>query len=369
MAVFGFVLALPGAAFGLESVRVQLGLGVEGQARLLLILFVGFLTGTSVSGPLADHVGLKPVLAAATLTLTVGLTAFAFANNQATALIALFALGVGGASVNTSANTLVSAAYPDRRSAMLTWLALACGLGGLTLPLLVATTVHQWTTVLTGAAIASALASVGVARVEAGRVVHPFSWSGVRDVMRAPGFIWYLSALVCQGGNEAAIAGWLTPHVTARGLSSRVALTALTCHWVGIIVGRVGMAMMVERLGTRTAIVAGAVIASLGTLSLILTRDPLGLTVAATVAGLGIAGVFSVTMAEAGSRYPGRPGTLFAALLAAGQIGGIVIPWTVGQIAEHVSVDAGLGLIVATTLMVAVIVVSATGAAREPQSV
>jgi fucose permease len=353
MAVFGLVLALPGVAFGLDSVRAHLGLGVEGQARLVLVLFVGFLSGTVLSGPLADHAGLGPVLGGGTITLAIGLIGFAWAPTQGTALVAVFALGVGGASVNTSANALVSAVYPERRRAMLTWLAFACGLGGLTLPLVVATAADQWTTVLVSAAIASALVSAAVVRLEAPRVVHPFSWSGLRDVMSAPGFVWYLMALVCQGGNEAALAGWLTPQVTARGLSSTVALTALTCHWIGIIVGRIGMATMVERFGTQTTIVTGAVVASLGTLSLVFAREALGLTIAATVAGLGIAGVFSVTMAEAGNRYPGRAGTMFAALLAAGQVGGIVIPWSVGRIAERVTLDTGLGLIVVTTLAVA----------------
>jgi fucose permease len=256
MAVFGLVLALPGAAFGLESVRTQLGLGLEGQARLLAVLFAGFLLGTTVSGPLADHVGLRPVLAGALLMVAVGLLWFAGSASAGHVLAAVLVLGAGGASINTTANTLVSALYPDRRSAMLTWLGLACAMGGMALPLLVLTGGGQWTIVLLGAALLSTVMSGAIVRVEEARAIHAFSWSGLRDVVGAPTFGWYLAALVCQGGNEAALAGWLTPHLTARGLPGSWALTALTCHWIGIVLGRLCMAVIVERLGTRMTIVS-----------------------------------------------------------------------------------------------------------------
>jgi fucose permease len=96
-------------------------------------------------------------------------------------------------------------------------------------------------------------------------------------------------------------------------------------------------------------------VASLGTVLLIAARGPLGLLGAATIAGFGISGVFSVVMADAGARYRGRAGTMFAALLAAGQIGGMLIPWLVGRIGEAASLDAGLALVVVTTLAVAAI--------------
>jgi fucose permease len=358
MAVFGLVLALPGAAFGVESVRLQLGLDVDTHARLLVILFGGFLIGTLVSGPLADHVGLRPILSGATLLIAVGLCVFAAATRIEPALGAALLLGIGGASINTCANTLISGNYPERRGAMLTWLAVACAAGGLTLPSIALTGGRGWTAMLVTAALVALVVSVAVLRVDAPAVAGGFSWRGLGEVVGARGFGWYLAALVCQGGNEAALAGWLTPHVTGRGVSSAVALIALTCHWGGILAGRLGMAVVVDHLGTRRTIVAGALVASLGTLLLIAARSPFALIAAATIAGVGISGVFSVVMADAGDRYSSpyvRAGTMFAALLAAGQIGGMAVPWLVGRLADRVDLDAGLLLVSATTLAVGAI--------------
>lgn len=354
MAIFGLVLALPGAAFGLASVRAQLALDVEGQARLLAVLFSGFLLGTVIAGPLADHIGLRPVLAGATLAVAVGLAGLIAATGVGPALLAVLLLGIGGAGINTSATTLVSGLYPERRSAMLTWLALACALGGMTLPLLVLAG-GEWTLVLTGAAAVATIVAALLTRVSEVRAMHAFSWRGLRDVVAAPAFGWYLAMLVCQGGNEAALAGWLTPHLTSRGMSGAWALTALTCHWLGIIVGRFCMAVVVERVGTHLTIAGGAIVASLGTGWLIVAQQPSTLLAAAAVAGVGISGVFSVVMADAGARYRARAGTMFAALIGAGQIGGMLIPWSVGRIAERTDVGTGLLLIVATTLAVSVI--------------
>lgn len=356
MAVFGLVLALPGAAFGVESVRLHLGLGVDGQARLLATLFAGFLAGTLVSGPLADHAGLRPVLAGAALTVAAGLAAFALASGGVQASAAALLLGIGGASINTSANTLISSLYPERRSAMLTWLAVACAAGGMALPLTVLVDANGWRATLTVAAIVAAGTGLVMARMRAPHVSQAFSWRGLMGVVGAPGFAWYLAALVCQGGNEAALAGWITPHLTARGLAGATALGALTLHWSGIIAGRLCMALIVERIGTRATVTMAAIIASLGTMLLIGARVPGLLLMAAAISGLGISGVFSVVMADAGARYRGRAGTMFAALLASGQAGGMLIPWLVGQTAERAGLGAGLGIVAGTTLAVAVFV-------------
>jgi len=361
MAVFGLVLALPGAAFGVESVRAQLGLGVEGQARLLATLFAGFLAGTLISGPLADHAGLRPVLAGAALLVAVGLAAFTLAASAWQTSAAALMLGIGGASINTCANTLVSSLYPDRRGAMLTWLAVACAAGGMALPLTVLLDAGGWRVTLTAATTIAASTGIVIARLRAPHVAQAFSWRGLAEVVGAPGFAWYLAALLCQGGNEAALAGWITPLLTSRGLAGAEALGALTLHWSGIIAGRLCLALVVERIGTRATVTAAAITASLGTMLLIAAPGPGVLLAAAAISGLGISGVFSVVMADAGARYRGRAGTMFAALLAAGQAGGMLIPWLVGRAAERAGLAAGLSLVAGTTLAVALFVLILSG--------
>lgn len=362
MAVFGLVLAVPGAAFSVASVRLQLGLGIEAQARLLVVLFAGFFGGTLVAGPLADHIGLRPVLSGATFMVALGLVAFATATGAPWMAMSALVLGLGGASINTCANTLISSLYPERRAAMLTWLAVACAAGGMALPLAVLLGDGGWTMTLVSAAVVAVVTAVAMTWAEVPGEVHAFSWRGLGAVVGAPGFGWYLAALVCQGGNEAALAGWLTPYLTARGLPGSLALAALTLHWTGIIIGRFCMAMVVDRVGTRLTVIGGAVVASGGTMLLIGGRGPVVSVAAAAIAGVGISGVFSVVMADAGTRYSGRAGTMFGALLAAGQIGGMLIPWIVGAVAGRTSLGAGLAVVAGTTLAVAAIIGRPSGA-------
>ena len=56
------------------------------------------------------------------------------------------------------------------------------------------------------------------------------------------------------------------------------------------------------------------------------------------LAGFFVSGIFSLVLAEAGERFPSVAGTAFGGVVAAGGLGGAVVPWIVGAVA-----DGGLG--------------------------
>lgn len=372
MAVFGLALALPGAAFGVDEVRVRLALDVAVQARLIATLFFGFFASTLVAGPLSDHVGRRQVLVLSCTLLAAGLGLFGVAEGPDAALAAMLLLGLGASGVNTVANTIAADLFPARRGAMLTWLALSSGVGGASLPFLaLAGGRVSWTAVLWGAAAVAAVAGGAAAAMTfpphtGGR--EPLTPARVRQVLAAPGFVWFVLALACQGGNEASLAGWLTAYLGSRGLSSSAALATLGLHWVAIIASRVVAGLVIERVGVRAVIVSGAATASAGTLLLVTSSTPPALVASAVVAGLGISSVFSAVLAAAGDRYPRQMGTMYGVLLAGAQLGGMTLPWGVGQIAGARGLDAGLTLVVVTTAAVGVLMWRPAGPGRRPDT-
>jgi fucose permease len=56
--------------------------------------------------------------------------------------------------------------------------------------------------------------------------------------------------------------------------------------------------------------------------------------VCVALTGLFIAGIFSLVLAEAGERFPSVAGTAFGGVVAAGGVGGAVIPWGIGALAS-----------------------------------
>jgi fucose permease len=58
--------------------------------------------------------------------------------------------------------------------------------------------------------------------------------------------------------------------------------------------------------------------------------------------GLSYGPIFPTTLAIAGDRYPERAGTVFGLLFSIALMGGMLFPWTVGQVSQQISVRAGL---------------------------
>ena len=58
----------------------------------------------------------------------------------------------------------------------------------------------------------------------------------------------------------------------------------------------------------------------------------------------------------AGERIQGNPGALFGGLLTLAQIGGMVLPASIGLVAEYTSVRIGLALVVGSYGLIAVLV-------------
>ena len=59
MFVFGMIIAMLGALFGLPAMRERLGIDLAQQGDLFSILFVGLLVSTAVVGPTLDRFGSK----------------------------------------------------------------------------------------------------------------------------------------------------------------------------------------------------------------------------------------------------------------------------------------------------------------------
>ena len=143
-----------------------------------------------------------------------------------------------------------------------------------------------------------------------------------------------VAAAAFYGGNEAALAGWISTYVQAEGFSASAATWVLASHWLGLIVARALLSPRVERVKT-TAIVCGAIAGAVCVALFVVFRAPGWLAIAPFAIGFSIALVVPTTLALAGDRYPGNTGALFGFLLTLLQVGGIAIPATIGLVADR----------------------------------
>jgi fucose permease len=359
MLVYGIVLSLPGTVLGLPETAAELGLTLTSRGSLISALFVGLLLGSLLSGPIVDALGYRASLALSSGLVALAMPLLAVMRTPLLAGVTIVALGVASAGMNTASNALSSDLFPGERAIRMNRLAILVGIGGVMMPVttVVASVAVSWRTVVVAGGVLAAVVALACAWVPAITVAsRPHSLGvALRRFARQPGFVWLAAALLLGGGNEAALAGWLSTYVQAAGFSAPASTWILASHWLGLIVARVTLSPRVERMKA-VAVFRSAVAGALCIALFVIVRADLWLAVLPFVIGYAIALAVPTMLALSGDRYPGNPGALFGLLLTLLQVGGIALPAAIGVISDRVGLRPGLSLLVFSCLTVALLV-------------
>jgi MFS transporter, DHA1 family, multidrug resistance protein len=372
MLVYGIVLSLPGTVLGLPETAAELGLTLTSRGSLISALFVGLLLGSLLSGPIVDALGYRASLALSSGLVALAMPLLAVMRTPLLAGVTIVALGVAAAGMNTASNALSSDLFPGERAIRMNRLAILVGIGGVMMPVttVVASVAVSWRTVVVAGGVLAAVVALACAWVPpATAIVSPPHSLGqaLRRFARQPGFVWLAAALLLGGGNEAALAGWISTYLQAAGFSASVSTWILASHWVGLIVARVTLSPRVERTKA-VAVIRSAVAAAVCVAVFVLVGAHVWLAVMPFLIGCAVALVVPTMLAHAGDRYPGNMSALFGLLLTLLQVGGIALPAAIGVISDRAGLRPGVSLIAFSCLCVALLVWLARHADRVESS-
>jgi MFS transporter, FHS family, glucose/mannose:H+ symporter len=353
--------------FGLPEMRARLQIDLSQQGSLFLLLYFGIFISSSVVGPLIDYVGNKANLLVSCALVSVAMLWFALAHSFASAAMAAILLGVGGGGLNTCTNALVSDVYGDERGPMLNLLGIFFGIGAICVPLLAASIEGHFTIpqLFLFCAVLAAVCAFGYALLSfpAARASQEFSLREVVGVAKYEGVLLLAFILFLESGNEACIGGWTSTFVNTIGYSARTATLVLASYWAALMVSRMVAARVLQGIGKSHLVLTIALMSLLGCAVLLATRSLILLFAGTALIGLSYGPIFPTTLAIAGDRYSGHAGTVFGLLFSIALMGGMLFPWTVGEISKQFSVRAGM--IVPSLGAVGIISLSAVVFVRE----
>jgi fucose permease len=320
------------------------------RGLLIATLFAGLLVGSFVSGPLVDATGQRVALVLSSSLVATCLPLFAIARSGAVAAATLLALGLASASINTASNALSSELFPEERGRRMNVIAIMVGLGGLAMPTatVLASDFVSWRIVVIAGGVVSALVArftVRLPTVPSAITRREGVISALRQFARQPEFKWFLLLVMLGGGNEASMAGWTTSFVIASGLSASVATWVLSSHWLGLILSRALFSSRVDNV-KEVAIERSALLSAVVIAVLVVSDSPTIAMIGPLAAGACMALVMPTSLALAGARIQGNPGSLFGGLLTVAQVGGMLVPASIGFIAEQTNVRLGLAILI-----------------------
>ncbi|GAA4553410.1 MFS transporter [Pseudonocardia xishanensis] len=361
------VFAFAGAVFGSWAARIpdvtaQVGATHATLGVALLCVSLGALASMQLTGALAARFGSGRVLIGGVvgLCLVVPLPGLATSIPELSAALLLFGAftGLVNVAVN-SAGVAVEARRPDRP--LLPFLHAAFSLGG-----------------LAGAAaggIASALGpvlphlvGVGVVGLAVALWTRPVLTTLGREPaesrpapdeqpaapLRDRGLIVLLGLIAgCTAFGEGAITDWGALHLQETlGAAPALAAAGYSCFSLAMACGRLVGGVLLRRWGRTRLLGGGALLAAAGMTPALLTSSAELALAGFVLVGLGLANLFPLAIAQAGTRSGARGVALASTVGYTGLLGG---PPAIGFLADHAGLPTALAAVPVLALVAAVL--------------
>jgi fucose permease len=354
----------------LPVLRLGIGPGIvlskEQLGRIAAMAFVGMVAGLLVSGPLANRLAARWFTTAGNFVLCAGLVVMGLSHSYAAVLMAAAMMGLGGGILDLVLSPIVCAFEPHRRAQAMNWLH-SCFCLGTVLVVLGATVAFarswSWHRVTFAMAVLPAVVAVA------------FLFVGHPDLRRAKAerlpvgrllgdryFLIALGAIFLAGGAEMGVAQWLPAYAELElGFSRWVGGTALLGFSLAMALGRMGAGIISARVPVQRLMAWSCGAAALSILLAGTSPRP-GLSLGASIfAGFATSCLWPSTLGLAADRFPLAGASLFGVLAAIGNLGGVLVPWTIGIIGDSRSLGLGLA---ASALCPILILVFLSGMAR-----
>jgi fucose permease len=356
MFVFGIVMAVIGA------VLPRLTIGLAQAGNLFLGLTFTMLVAMLCLGPLMDRFGKKLPLAIGALLVAAALAIMGASRSYESLLVAVSLLGIGGGALNGGTNTLVADLHSDprRKNAALSLLGVFYGFGALFLPFVIGSLVDRlglsailWLAALPTALVAALFFALGFPKP---KHAEGLRLAEVGRLARNPLVLLFGFLLFFQSGNEFIVGGYTSTYL-ARDLRLPLSTASylLAAYWASIMAARVLLSRLLLKAKGPGVVMLSGLGAAVGVCLLMLAHS-VALAAAGTILiGCSFASIYPTVLGLAGARFEESSGTVFGILFAIALAGGMLMPWTVGQVAEQTGLRAALGVAVFNGVMIFVL--------------
>lgn len=191
--------------------------------------------------------------------------------------------------------------------------------------------------------------------------------------LRSPGAVLFSLVLFFQFGNEWAIAGWLPLFLSQRlGISPATSILMLALYWLALLVGRV-VAQWILPIVRHTRLLAASVLTAVFACVILLATDnQFGAVSGVLLLGGAFAPIYPLVVEKIGHRFPDYHPGFYNGIFSFAMAGGLLAPCALGYFAWSFGLRAVMGLPLAGSLIVFVLLVliwleARLGAAAQPR--
>ncbi len=333
--IYGMIAAMLGTILPELSERFHLTPSQNGTIASAQAL--GLVLASVAVGPLLDIEGKKIGLVLGLALISIALFSLPRSSGFRSIMLLLFLLGVGGGTLVTGANSLVSDVSQSHRAVALNLVNLFFGLGGLATPFIAANLFGKnWVRLCYTIASLTVIALIiqALTKMPGPTGASRFVLAEATPVLARPllfliGLFLFLY-ITCEVGTW----NWLVRHLIAQGIPESRALNILSLGFaLGLLIGRAAILPILAHVPAITVTLTGSIAMAVTTFLMLRTKQPATATVLVFLAGLAMAPVFPTTIAIVGDAFPRMTGTAIGFVITCGWTGLVVSSRLIGSIA------------------------------------
>jgi fucose permease len=250
----------------------------------------------------------------------------------------VFVVGLGAGMLDMILSPVVAVLNPERHTAAMNWLHSFYPVGAV-VTILIGTLALAfdvgWRAVCWVSIVLPLGLTLAFLPMRFPELVTNHGRTSMRELCGKPWFLLALAAIFLAGAIELGMAQWLPAYAeTALGFSPTVAGVALLLFSIAMAVGRMAVGLLEGSANAYAIMMAGGVLSGVLFLLGAFLPNPTWALVACIAAGFTGTSLWPTLLAAAADRYPDGGASMFAALAAFGNAGGIFMPWIIGYVGD-----------------------------------
>jgi len=356
-------LGLPDSMLGAAwpLMRSELGLPLEGAGLVSVIITVGTIISSLLTGRLIRKLGTGRLTTLSVLTTALALLGYSFTTSYLWLCLMAVPMGLGAGAVDASLNDFVARNYSSKH---MSWLHAFWGVGATAGPLLMAGMISltgRWQNGYRSVSFVQfGLVAILIASLSLWKKFDHAS-AEAHSVKLSNGSIWKIPGM---GSNLAAFFAYCSLELTAglwfasylvqiRGVKPETAAAWAASYYFGIMLGRMINGFLTLRFSSKTLIRAGQTSILLGILLLFLPGNTFSL-IGLLLVGMGCAPIYPSMLHETPARFGKENSSrLMGIQMASAYVGLSVAPPLVGLLASRWSLQIfPFALLILLALMV-----------------
>jgi fucose permease len=358
--LYGTIASMLGTLLPDLSTKYHLSPKENGEIASLQAL--GLMVASITAGPLIDNKGKKTGFLVGLILIV--LSVLGLPNSSGWGMIAacMFLLGLGGGTIVTGANTLVSDVGEVKRASMLNFAHLFFGVGGLLTPFVAANILGGNPIRLSYLVAFLALLTLAFhatitmpppTRERRFEIAAALKLPGKRLLLLLSLFAFLYVAC------EVGFWNWLPRYLISRGISESRALNILGFGFaMGMLLGRLAGSRILIKVSALTVVLVGSLLMAVTTFWTLRPGNPTVAWMSVFLAGFMMGPVFPSAMGLTGDAFPRMTATCMGMVITSGWLGTVVSSWLIGAIAGTDTSRLGTALLLLPAFSMAMVLIA-----------